>query len=875
MAHMRSMCNKPLTCDERIPEMLRQDVLSRIVDSWEGVVIFPIYQDWPLRHRFRAGWGPNELWMAGRVLQIRTFASAVLGELHWMQVDETTLERECNKRFSSPIMEAVEMTWWKLAIDPVFQAALADPVTVIDFIRHSENVTSARSACIRVLAYLSTTSWDETWEPRALPSTADIERRKVRMRLSEYISTGWPTDKPSALDPLSMVDVWGSVRYIQASATEPATFPTAREVGEKPRIDLEAWETLHAEWHKCSADECKTAKLLGRSYLNCPLPWKDGPPAQRIESNPWPHDARDATTITEELANLVSKRVIQIVPPSEEQRARAILPIGVARKYRFTVEHEMTLPPSERTEALRMKAKLIWAAFKANLQSMSPMLAFNTACREFEVDEKPRLVFDGRDLSEYLMDLPFELPAVQDVLTGLEEGWFIAAIDVKGGFHHIFMSEESSWHMCFRWGGQLYRWLRLPFGIKSAPFIFCMLTAEITAILRHKKINVQITYVDDMVMVSKSKEDLQAALKITEEVFASLNIELSKEKTKQPHTIQTVLGISINTETMRIKVPDRSILANVLRIMVMQECYLDNTLRASLRHRIPKSFVRSTTGKLRWQSSTTPASLPYMHPFWYLVGEDKYPEKGYTNSMVSLKEAGGLEQALNWWSRQATSLGARICIAPRVNSAVSALDTLISTDASPHLSFGGIQASTAIWGRFSDRYDTASSTAAEMYGSMAALIQFTSQGSDKWDLPAWEYITTDNASNAYALNKGTSDCDTCRRYVKGIFHLLEREQREFVAVYQPRQSNHISDLLSKASTLEEAQCLLDKMTVRCRRDRIRVFNAPVFRVDDLNLTVYHVCSDDSGCWPTCNYQTVGTTRRHPLDKRITASAEIE
>ena len=61
------------------------------------------------------------------------------------------------------------------------------------------------------------------------------------------------------------------------------------------------------------------------------------------------------------------------------------------------------------------------------------------------------------------------MPTMDDVLPLLGRAKIFSLLDVKDGFMHIHLSEHSSWLTTF-WGPACrYRWLRLPFGISSAP----------------------------------------------------------------------------------------------------------------------------------------------------------------------------------------------------------------------------------------------------------------------------------------------------------------------------------------------------------------------------------------------------------------------
>ena len=94
-------------------------------------------------------------------------------------------------------------------------------------------------------------------------------------------------------------------------------------------------------------------------------------------------------------------------------------------------------------------------------------------------------------------------------------------------------------------GGEMYRWCRRPFGISQTPFSFCLLTAELTYLLRARGVRVVVTYVDDIIVVADTAAAGAAAMAVLQEICASLGIELAPDKLRAPAQRQVVLGHSI------------------------------------------------------------------------------------------------------------------------------------------------------------------------------------------------------------------------------------------------------------------------------------------------------------------------------------------
>ena len=80
-----------------------------------------------------------------------------------------------------------------------------------------------------------------------------------------------------------------------------------------------------------------------------------------------------------------------------------------------------------------------------------------------------RICIDPKDLNKVLKRSHYPLPTIEDILPDLRHAKVFSTFDVKNGFWHIALDEESSKLTSFNTPFGRYRWLRLPFGLSSAP----------------------------------------------------------------------------------------------------------------------------------------------------------------------------------------------------------------------------------------------------------------------------------------------------------------------------------------------------------------------------------------------------------------------
>jgi hypothetical protein len=108
-----------------------------------------------------------------------------------------------------------------------------------------------------------------------------------------------------------------------------------------------------------------------------------------------------------------------------------------------------------------------------------------------------RVLTDFRKLNAVLLRHPYPLPKISDLLKKLQKLTHATAIDLRMGYYHIPLDEESQ-ALCttiLPWGK--YRYRKLPMGIASAPDIFQSIMDELLGDLEFVRV-----YIDDIIIVS-------------------------------------------------------------------------------------------------------------------------------------------------------------------------------------------------------------------------------------------------------------------------------------------------------------------------------------------------------------------------------------
>ena len=82
---------------------------------------------------------------------------------------------------------------------------------------------------------------------------------------------------------------------------------------------------------------------------------------------------------------------------------------------------------------------------------------------------KLRICIDPKHLNQNIKRSHYPLPTIEDLLPDLSKARIFSVVDAKNGFWHVELDEESSYLTTFNTPFGRYRWLRMPFGISSAP----------------------------------------------------------------------------------------------------------------------------------------------------------------------------------------------------------------------------------------------------------------------------------------------------------------------------------------------------------------------------------------------------------------------
>ena len=169
---------------------------------------------------------------------------------------------------------------------------------------------------------------------------------------------------------------------------------------------------------------------------------------------------------------------------------------------------------------------------------------------------------EGDSINDHIPKEPYSLQYVRvddaiRILQTLGPGSFMAKTDLKSAFRLIPIHPDD-WNLLgIYWQSRYYVDLFLPFGLRSAPFIFNQLSDALEWILKH---NYGLKYVlhilDDFFLAEHTKLDCLLSFSTLLCFFMAVKAPVVASKTLGPSQVLEFMGIILDSVRMEARLPD-------------------------------------------------------------------------------------------------------------------------------------------------------------------------------------------------------------------------------------------------------------------------------------------------------------------------------
>ena len=168
----------------------------------------------------------------------------------------------------------------------------------------------------------------------------------------------------------------------------------------------------------------------------------------------------------------------------------------------------------------------------------------------------------------------------------------MSKVDLKNAFR-LCPVHPDDWHLLgIHWRGHYYVDKCLPFGLRSAPYLFNMVANAVQWILSHHfQVANFFHYLDDLFFAGPADMLM---------LCHTLNIPLKQEKIVNPTTCMTFLGIELDTASQIARLPQDKLITLVAELHSFASLY-------QLQQTCTKRQLLSLIGKLSFACKVIPA----------------------------------------------------------------------------------------------------------------------------------------------------------------------------------------------------------------------------------------------------------------------------
>ena len=167
-----------------------------------------------------------------------------------------------------------------------------------------------------------------------------------------------------------------------------------------------------------------------------------------------------------------------------------------------------------------------------------------------------RPILNLKPLNRCLPKLKFKMETLQSIISMMQPGLWLASVDLKDAYFHVPIARDQWKYLRFSIGGKAYQYKVTPFGLSPAPRLFTHVVRVIVVWLRLRGVRLH-AYLDDIVLIGNSPQEVLHALQITIQAFALAGFIINVKKSDLTPTQDLVyIGGRFRTDLGRVFLPE-------------------------------------------------------------------------------------------------------------------------------------------------------------------------------------------------------------------------------------------------------------------------------------------------------------------------------
>nr|XP_049702875.1 uncharacterized protein LOC126055956 [Helicoverpa armigera] len=161
---------------------------------------------------------------------------------------------------------------------------------------------------------------------------------------------------------------------------------------------------------------------------------------------------------------------------------------------------------------------------------------------------KYRMVIDYRRLNDITIDDKYPLPNINDLFDKLGKSVYFTTLDLASGYHQIEVEEKDRQKTAFSTQNGHFEFLRMPFGLKTAPATF---QRTMDNILRGLQGLHCMVYLDDIIIYGNSLDEMINKLRIVFDRLRTTNMKIQLDKSEFLRKEVLYLGHTITKDGLK------------------------------------------------------------------------------------------------------------------------------------------------------------------------------------------------------------------------------------------------------------------------------------------------------------------------------------
>ncbi len=373
--------------------------------------------------------------------------------------------------------------------------------------------------------------------------------------------------------------------------------------------------------------------------------------------------------------------------------------------------------------------------------------------------------------------------SVDDAIGILRPGALMAKFDVESAYRNVAMRPDERFLFGMRWRNTFFVDLALPFGLRSAPFIFNSIAEMVEWILKSNYlIKYLLHYLDDFLSLAPAgSSECADSVVIARSVFSRLELPLHPSKCEGPTTVLIFLGVELNSITQTARLPHEKLVATM---QLLREWAGKKWCK--------RKELESLIGSLHHVTKVVPPGRTFLRRMIDLLSAFRSP-----SHPIRLNRE--FRRDLAWWLDFFQSWNGVSFF--RMPSVCSFPDLFVASDSSGAIGFGAIWRNAWFSGTWPAAVPSTNITALELFPIVVAAIVWGCH----WQRLQVEFLSDNNAVVA-VINSGSSRDSLSMHLMRRLVLVACQFHFSISARHVPGHHNAPADFLSRSRLQDFRRC---------------------------------------------------------------------